>query len=296
MAIGGQRCEEEEEWFDPDPEWYDDQKEEDVPAGEEDWFDCDDGAGMGGCQGDMADATDVSAEGRGAVAPVARGGHGGDRHEGVPAHEGVSEDSGGRAAPVARGTMAADKPLVEPPEFADRIKDSDRQPYWTPGAFPTLFQNETGDPHNYVLKEVDLILWGPHVLRSKGWFAQAHMTFMYWWMNMIQRFQALSAKKWFVRDNPRSTGYTVEDLGKMSVRGLTKQMVGYTANIPITKASKAHLRKFVLAMVRQIEIETRSPATSPLGEIPCHFGTLTSQRYQWDGVIRIIAQVEGIAD
>ena len=204
--------------------------------------------------------------------------------------------------PAGRGGTPTDRPLVDPPEFGDRIRDTDKEPHWIPGAFPTVFQNETGDPYNYVLKEVDLILWGPHVLRSKGWHAQAHMTFMYWWMNMIQRFQALSAKKWYVRDNPKATGYTVEDLSNMSVKALAKQMVGYTTNIPGTKASKARLRKVILAMVRQIEIETRrgdaattgADGACSLGDVPCLFGTLTSQRYLWDEVIRIIAQVEGI--
>ena len=69
-------------------------------------------------------------------------------------------------------------PLVEPPEFGDRINDTAKEPYWVPGAFPTIFQNETGDPFNYVLKEPDLVTWGPHVLRTRGWAAQAHMTFM----------------------------------------------------------------------------------------------------------------------
>ena len=86
--------------------------------------------------------------------------------------------------------------------------------------------------------------------------------------------------------------------------GLAKQMVGYTANIPGTKARKARLRRLVLAMVRQIEIETRrgdttassAGSTLSLGDVPCLFGTLTSQRYHWDEVIRIIAQVEGIVD
>ena len=72
---------------------------------------------------------------------------------------------------------------------------------------------------------------------------------MYWWLNMIQRQQALSAKKWYIRDNPRSTGYTFEDLQKMNIRTLSRQMVGYTANIPGTKASKAHLRRLILTMV-----------------------------------------------
>ena len=138
-----------------------------------------------------------------------------------------------------------------------------------------------------MLKEVDLVQWGPHILRSRGWHAQAHMTFMYWWMNMIQRFSALSAKKWYVRDNPKATGYTTEDSSNMSVKGLAKQMVGYTANIPGTKARKARLRRLVLAMVRQIEIETRrgdttgssAGSTLTLGDVPCLFGTLTSQRY-----------------
>ena len=49
-------------------------------------------------------------------------------------------------------------------------------------------------------------------------------------------------------------------------------------------------------MHRQIEIETRHSQEAPLGDIPCYFGTLTSQRYQWDGIISKIAQVEGIED
>ena len=113
------------------------------------------------------------------------------------------------------------------------------------------------------------------------------MTFMYWWMNMIQRIQALSAKKWYVRDNPKATGSTVEDLSIMGVQSSAKQIVGYTATIPGAKANKARLRKVILAMVRQIEIETGQPGEASeaghqkpyLGEIPCLFGTLTAQRY-----------------
>ena len=103
-----------------------------------------------------------------------------------------------------------------------------------------------------------------------------------------------------MRDNPKATGYTVEDLSNMSVPALAKQMVGYTSSIPGTKASKARLRRLMLAMVRQLEMETRhdeavasrTGRSVHLGDVPCLFGTLTSERYQWDGVIRIIARVE----
>ena len=100
---------------------------------------------------------------------------------------------------------------------------------------------------------------------------------------MIQRFQVLSARKWYIRDNPKATGYTVEDLSTMNVHTLSKQMVGYIANLPGTKASKAKLRKLILAMVRQIEIETRTAGVGEesggsLGDVPCLFGTLTTQR------------------
>ena len=108
---------------------------------------------------------------------------------------------------------------------------------------------------------------------------------------MLQRFHALGAKKWYIRDNPRATGYTVEDLKGMSVPLLAKQMVGYTAQIPGTRASKARLRRVILAMVKQIEIETRRRDGNYLGDVPCLFGTLTSQRYRWDEVIRLIAEV-----
>ena len=219
-------------------------------------------------------------------------------HRGEAVEAAVAQSTAAEAPkPPAKGNALPDKPLVDPPELSDRIRDTDKEPYWIPGAYPTIFQNETGDPHNYVLKEPDLVTWGPHILRSKGWHAQAHMTFMYWWMNMIQRFQALGAKKWFVKDNPKATGYTAQELKTMSVSALAKQMVGYTANIPGTKASKARIRKLILAMVKQIEIETRSGnGDHAQGDVPCLFGTLTSQRYQWDEIIRIIAQVEGIAD
>ena len=72
-----------------------------------------------------------------------------------------------------------DKPIVDPPELADRVRDTDKEPYWIPGAFPSVFQNETGDPSNYVFKEPKLETWGPHILRGHRWWAQTHMTFMY---------------------------------------------------------------------------------------------------------------------
>ena len=37
-------------------------------------------------------------------------------------------------------------------------------------------------------------------------------------------------------------------------------------------------------------------ANAQLGDVPCLFGTLASQRYNWDDVIRTIAKVEGIDD
>ena len=146
------------------------------------------------------------------------------------------------ATPSQSDTVVVDvalpgKPLVEPPDFGDRVRDTDKEPFWIPGAFPTIFQNETGDLHTYVHKEPDMLTWGPHIMRSRGWHAQAHMTFSYWWLNMVQRTQVLSAKKWYVRDNPKATGYTVDDIRGMSVRTLAKNMVGYTANIPGTRAS-----------------------------------------------------------
>ena len=188
--------------------------------------------------------------------------------------------------------------MLDPPEIDDEtgpIRDTDEVAGWIPGAFPSIFQNEAGDPYNFKLAKPDLVTWGPHVLRSRGWAAQAHMTFLYWWTNMCQRIKVLGAKKWFVKDNPKATGCTAEDIKKMSVPMLSKKMVGYTQNIPGTRASKTRLRKIILAMVRQIEIEAHRGAHY-LGDVPCLFGTLTSQRYHWDEVIRIIAEVEGIGE
>jgi hypothetical protein len=116
---------------------------------------------------------------------------------------------------------------------------------------------------------------------------------------MVQRTQVLSARKWYVRDNPKATGYTMDDIRGMSVRTLAKNMVGYTANIPGTRASKSQLRRVILTMVKQIEIETTAAAGAENvevvpGDVPSLFGTLTTQRYHWDDIIRIIAMVEGI--
>ena len=71
--------------------------------------------------------------------------------------------SGSDPRPGAAGPASSrGKPLVDPPEYADRVNDIfNRDPYWIPGAFPGIFQNETGDPYNCPLKEVDLVTWGP---------------------------------------------------------------------------------------------------------------------------------------
>ena len=58
----------------------------------------------------------------------------------------------------------------------------------------------------------------------------------------------------------------------------------------------------MLAMVRQIEIETRAAGSTGsedglrLGDVPFFSGTLTSQRYLWDGLLRVLARVEGVED
>ena len=82
------------------------------------------------------------------------------------------------------------------------------------------------------------------------------MTFMYWWMNMVQRIKALAAKKWYVKENLTATGYTVSEIRTMGPQQLAERMGSYTDAIPGTKASNAKLRMLILAMVRQIEIET----------------------------------------
>lgn len=79
----------------------------------------------------------------------------------------------------------------------------------------------------------------------------------------------------------------------MRVTALAKQLVGCTAPIPGTSFSKALLRNLMLAMVRQLDIDTRRGTS--IGDVPCLFGILTSHRYPQGEVIRIIAQAEGIA-
>ena len=63
-----------------------------------------------------------------------------------------------------------DKPLLDPPEIDDEylIRDTEETPHWIPGVFPSISQNETGDPYKYLHKKPDLMTWGPHVLRSRG--------------------------------------------------------------------------------------------------------------------------------
>ena len=60
--------------------------------------------------------------------------------------------------PAARAGRTVGNPLIDPPEFGDRVRDTDRDPFWIPGAFPTIFQNETGDPYEAPKKEVGLVL------------------------------------------------------------------------------------------------------------------------------------------
>ena len=88
----------------------------------------------------------------------------------------------------------------------------------------------------------------------------------------------------------------------MDVKSLGRRITGYTAKVPGAKASKARLRRALLAMVRQLEIETtetskdaasaRNMRGEKMGDVPCLFGTLTTQRYQWDQLIQTIAAVE----
>ena len=61
----------------------------------------------------------------------------------------------GAGQPPRAGPAHPDRPVVDAPEFGGRVRDTDKQPYWIPGAFPTIFQNETGDPYNAPMKEVD---------------------------------------------------------------------------------------------------------------------------------------------
>ena len=85
-----------------------------------------------------------------------------------------------KARPSATGRTG--KPLLDPPELDDKagpIRDTDEKPGWIPGAFPSIFQHETGYPYNFTLAKPDLLTWGPHVMRSRGWAAQAHMAFIY---------------------------------------------------------------------------------------------------------------------
>ena len=79
------------------------------------------------------------------------------------------------------GVAPIGKPLVEAPEFADRVRDTDKEAYWIPGAFPNIFQNQTGDLHNYYDKEPDMLTWGPHIMRSRGWYAQDLLI----WSNLL---------------------------------------------------------------------------------------------------------------
>ena len=53
-----------------------------------------------------------------------------------------------------------DKPLLDPPEIDDEtgpIRDTDEKPHWIPGAFPSIFQNEAGNPYNFKLTKLDLV-------------------------------------------------------------------------------------------------------------------------------------------
>ena len=68
-----------------------------------------------------------------------------------------AEEGGSAASLAAPETITADapqapsvkegKPLVDPPEFGERVQDIyNKDPYWVPGAFPGIFQKRDGRP------------------------------------------------------------------------------------------------------------------------------------------------------
>ena len=65
--------------------------------------------------------------------------------------------SGNHAEQERVKQQSKDVPLVDPPEFGERVQDLfNVDSYWIPAAFPTILQNETGDPCNAPLRPVDL--------------------------------------------------------------------------------------------------------------------------------------------
>ena len=37
--------------------------------------------------------------------------------------------------------------------------------------------SQTGDLHNTSIRKPDMVTWGPHIMRSRGWHSQMHMIF-----------------------------------------------------------------------------------------------------------------------
>ena len=65
-----------------------------------------------------------------------------------------------------------------------------------------------------------------------------------------------SPERLVARDKPKPEGNKAADLRGMKLKNLAKQMIGHTAGVPGSKASKNKLRRSILSMVWQIEIET----------------------------------------
>ena len=172
------------------------------------------------------------------------------------------------------------KPVVDLPELdTDTGPLKEDTPGYVTAAFPTVFQNGTGDPNKALYTLPKYIDWATFLMRYEGWHAQSQMRLRYFIYNTHSRRRTISSRNFFIKKHDGCKKWTNGDILDIGVKNLAGNISAFAKDIPGTEGEKRNLRQRSESMVDQIEEETS--VGRPLGSVPAYFGTFTTARYQW---------------